>query len=77
MGSAASEEAKELGLAATQKAVELSQRRRQKRAEKHNATEAALRQAQDAGIDLDDVEGTGADGRITVSDVRDAAKDEE
>ncbi len=66
LGSAASEEAKELGLAATQKAVELSQRRRQKRAEKHNATEAALRQAQEAGIDLDEIDGSGADGRITV-----------
>ena len=64
-------------MAATQKAVELSQRRRQKRAEKHNATEAALRQAHEAGIDLDEVEGSGADGRITVADVRDAAKDEE
>ena len=76
LGSAASEEAKELGLAATHKAVELSQRRRQKRAEKHNATEAALRRAQEAGIDLDEIEGSGADGRITVADVRDAATEE-
>jgi pyruvate/2-oxoglutarate dehydrogenase complex dihydrolipoamide acyltransferase (E2) component len=55
----------------------MSQRRRQRRAEKHNATEAALRLAHEDGINLDDVEGTGADGRITVSDVRDAAKEEE
>src|SRR5215216_4256192 len=43
LGSAASDEAKELGLAATTKATELGERRRQRRAEKHNATEAALR----------------------------------
>jgi hypothetical protein len=76
LGSAASEEAKELGLAATHKAVELSQRRRQKRAERHNATEAALRCAHEAGIELDEIEGSGADGRITVADVRDAAKED-
>ena len=42
LGSAASDEAKELGMAATRKAKELGERRRERRAEKHNATEAAL-----------------------------------
>jgi pyruvate/2-oxoglutarate dehydrogenase complex dihydrolipoamide acyltransferase (E2) component len=63
---------KELGTAAARKAKELGERRRQRRAQKHNATRAALKAAEDAGIDLDDVDGTGADGRITVKDVRDA-----
>jgi hypothetical protein len=72
LGSAASDEAKELGLAATHKAAELGERRRQRRAEKHNATEAALRQAEEAGLDLDDVDGSGAEGRITVRDVQKA-----
>jgi e3 binding domain len=72
IGSAATDEAKDLGLAATHKAVELGERRRQRRATKHNATEAALRAAEEAGIDLDDVKGTGADGRIVVRDVHQA-----
>jgi 2-oxoacid dehydrogenase-like protein with E3 subunit-binding domain len=73
LGSAASDEAKDLGLAATHKAMELGERRRQRRAEKRNATEAALREAEAAGIDLDEVEGTGSEGRITVQDVRERA----
>jgi hypothetical protein len=73
LGAAASDEAKELGLAATHKAAELGERRRQRRAEKHHATEAALRQAEEAGVDLDDVDGSGAEGRITVRDVQKAA----
>jgi hypothetical protein len=73
LGSAASDEAKELGLAATHKAAELGERRRQRRAEKHNATEAALREAEEAGVDLDDIDGSGAEGRITVRDVQKAA----
>ena len=75
IGSAASDEAKELGLAATHKAAELGDRRRQRRAEKHNATEAALRQAQEAGVDLDEIDGSGAEGRITVRDVQKAASE--
>ena len=75
LGAAASDEAKELGLAATHKAMEIGERRRQRRAEKHNATEGALREAETAGVDLDDVKGSGAEGRITVQDVRKAAKD--
>jgi e3 binding domain len=70
IGSAASDEAKELGIAATRKAKELGERRRHRRAERHNATEAAMKAAQELGVDLDSVEGTGAEGRITVKDVR-------
>ncbi len=60
-------------MAATHKVMELGERRRQRRAMKHNATEAALREAESAGIDLDEVEGTGAEGRITVNDVKEMA----
>jgi pyruvate/2-oxoglutarate dehydrogenase complex dihydrolipoamide acyltransferase (E2) component len=74
LGAAASDEVKDLGSAAARKARELGERRRQRRADKHNATPAALKAAQEEGIDLDDVEGTGADGRITVKDVREAVE---
>lgn len=70
LGAAATDEAKELGLAATHKAAELGERRRQRRAMKHNATDAALREAGATGIDIDEIEGSGVDGRITVSDVK-------
>src|SRR5436853_1107391 len=73
LGSAASDEAKDLGLAATHKAMELGERRRQRRAEKHNATAAALRKAEEHGVDIDHGEGTGAEGRVTVHDVEKAA----
>jgi hypothetical protein len=73
IGSAATDEAKDLGLAATHKALELGERRRQRRAAKHNATEAALRKAEEHGVDVDKVEGTGAEGRVTVHDVEKAA----
>ncbi|HEX8051004.1 MAG TPA: E3 binding domain-containing protein, partial [Solirubrobacterales bacterium] len=73
IGAAAADEAKDLGLAATHKAQELGERRRQRRAAKHNATEAALRKAEEAGVDIDEVEGTGAEGRVTVHDVEKAA----
>ena len=74
IGSAATDEAKELGIAATRKARELGERRRQKRQEKYDATDAARDAADDLGIDLGDVEGTGTDGRITVNDVRQMAE---
>jgi hypothetical protein len=73
LGAAASDEAKELGLAASQKATEMGERRRQRRATKHNATMGALRKAEEVGLDIDDVEGSGAEGRITVHDVEKAA----
>ena len=72
IGSAAADEAKDVGMAATRKVQELGERRRQRRAEKLNATEAALNLAEELDVDIDEVEGTGADGRITVKDVRDA-----
>ena len=61
---------KDLGSAAARKAKELGERRRHRRAEKHNATSAAVKLAYEEGVDLDDLEGTGAEGRITVKDVR-------
>ena len=72
LGSAASDEAKDLSLAATRKVMELGEQRREKRAHKHHATAAALREAEDAGIDIEDVEGSGSDGRITLRDVQKA-----
>ena len=38
------------------------------------ATPAAERKAEDLGVDLSQIEGTGSGGRITVKDVREAAK---
>jgi e3 binding domain len=70
---AASDEVKDIGLGAAHKAMEIGEKRRQKRAQKHNATEAAMRKAQEAGVDVDEVEGTGAEGRVTVHDVEKAA----
>jgi pyruvate/2-oxoglutarate dehydrogenase complex dihydrolipoamide acyltransferase (E2) component len=40
------------------------------------ATEAARRKAEEMGVDLTEVRGTGADGRITVEDVKRTAKAE-
>ena len=80
LGSAAKKEAKDLGMAATRKAtekvMELGERRRRKRAEKQNATEAAITQASELGIDLDEIEGSGAEGRITVRDVKQVAQEQ-
>jgi hypothetical protein len=70
VGHAASDEARDLSLAAARKVRELGERRDQRRAEKYGATEAAMRVAEDLGIDLADVEGSGSEGRITVKDVR-------
>ena len=41
--------------------------------ESESATAAAVSLADELGVDLSTVEGTGADGRITVGDVRAAA----
>ncbi len=76
LGSAASDEARDLSLAATHKVKELGDRRRQRRADKHNATEKAIERAEERGIDLGEVEGSGAGGRITVRDVERAEGDE-
>lgn len=39
------------------------------------ATAAAAKLAEELGVDLHDVEGTGADGKVVVGDVKDAAKE--
>jgi e3 binding domain len=70
--SAASDEAKELGLAAARKAKEVGERRKERKAEELNATEAAMRTAEELEVDLEDVDGTGPEGRITIRDVRQA-----
>jgi hypothetical protein len=70
--SAATEEAKELGLAAARKAKEVGERRKERKAEELNATEAAMRTAEELDVDLEDVDGTGPEGRITIRDVREA-----
>ena len=75
LGAAASDEARDLGLAATHKVMEIGDRRREKRATKHHATPAALQRAEELGVDLADVEGSGAAGRITIRDVQRAKAD--
>jgi len=72
IGQAASGEARDISIAATRKVRELGERREQRRADKYHATEAAIRMADELGIDLATIDGTGAEGRITVSDVREA-----
>jgi pyruvate/2-oxoglutarate dehydrogenase complex dihydrolipoamide acyltransferase (E2) component len=42
--------------------------------DKAQATPAAERKAEDLGVDLSQIEGTGSGGRITLKDVREAAK---
>jgi e3 binding domain len=74
LSTAATDEAKDLGLAATHKVMELGERRRQRRADRHHATDAALRRAEEKGVDVDALDGTGADGRVTVKDIERAAK---
>jgi len=75
LGSAATDEARDLGLAATHKVSELGDRRRDRRAARHNATPKAMELAHDLGVDLDDIDGSGAGGRITARDVRRGAED--
>ncbi|HEU4736691.1 MAG TPA: E3 binding domain-containing protein [Solirubrobacterales bacterium] len=70
--SAATEEAKELGLAAARKAKEAGERRKERKAEELNATEAAMKTAEELEVNLEDVEGTGPEGRVTIRDVRQA-----
>ena len=72
VGHAASDEARDLGLAATRKVRALGERREQRRAKRLNATDAAVRIADQLGIDLADISGSGSDGKITVKDVREA-----
>jgi pyruvate/2-oxoglutarate dehydrogenase complex dihydrolipoamide acyltransferase (E2) component len=72
---AAAGEARELGLAATRKALEVGERRRQRKAEELNVTEAALRKAEELDVDVEELEGTGPDGRVTIRDVQRAAEE--
>jgi hypothetical protein len=74
LGHAASDEARDLGLAASRKVREIGERREQRRAQKYNATDTAVRIADELGIDLEQLEGSGADGRITAKDVRGQAQ---
>jgi pyruvate/2-oxoglutarate dehydrogenase complex dihydrolipoamide acyltransferase (E2) component len=74
LGSVASDEAKDLTLSATRKVMELGDRRREKRADKHNATAAAMRAAEDAGVSVEEIDGSGKDGRVTLRDVQEALK---
>jgi hypothetical protein len=71
---AAADEAKQLGLAATRKAIEVGERRKQNTGNEHHATAAAQRAALDLGVDLDAIDGTGPDGRVMLRDVRKAHK---
>jgi pyruvate/2-oxoglutarate dehydrogenase complex dihydrolipoamide acyltransferase (E2) component len=64
---------KELGVSAKEKVRELGERRRHRKAEEHDATDRAYELADELGVDLDEVEGSGAEGRITVRDVQRAA----
>lgn len=70
--SAAADEAKGLGLAAARKAKKVGERRKERKADELNATEAAMRAAEEMDVDLEDVEGTGPEGRITIRDIRQA-----
>jgi 2-oxoacid dehydrogenase-like protein with E3 subunit-binding domain len=74
LGHAATDEARDLGFAATRKVRELGERREQRRVEKYNATETAVRVADELGVDLAQLEGSGYGGRITVKDVREATQ---
>jgi hypothetical protein len=71
---AASDEARDIGAAAKRTVRTLGDRGESRRAEQHHATETAVRVAEDLGIDLSRLKGTGYDGRITVRDVRQAVR---
>jgi hypothetical protein len=77
LGSAVTKEAKGLRVAASRKAKEIGERRRERKSEEVNATPAAVERADELDVDLDGVEGTGADDRITVADVRKAAREQD
>jgi pyruvate/2-oxoglutarate dehydrogenase complex dihydrolipoamide acyltransferase (E2) component len=64
---------KELGVSAKEKFQEIGERRRHRKAEEYDATDRAYEIADELGVDLDEVEGSGSEGRITVRDVQRAA----
>ena len=72
--SAVTKEAKGLRVAASRKAKEVGDRRRERMADEVNATSAAVAAARELDVNIDEVDGTGNDGRITVADVRKAAR---
>jgi hypothetical protein len=72
---AAAHEATGLRVAAARKAKEIAERRRGRKADELDATPKAVELAEELDVDLEEVDGTGADGRITVRDVRGAARD--
>jgi pyruvate/2-oxoglutarate dehydrogenase complex dihydrolipoamide acyltransferase (E2) component len=51
---------------------ELGERRELRRAKKYNATENALQLADELGVDIAELDGSGSEGRVTVRDVRKA-----
>lgn len=73
----AKQEARELGLAAARGAKRVGGRRRRRRAERLNATEGAVRAAGELDVDLEELEGSGAEGRVTIRDVRRRARERE
>ena len=62
---------------ASRKVKEMGERRRERKADEVNATPAAVELADELDVDLHLVDGTGADDRITVADVRKAAREED
>jgi pyruvate/2-oxoglutarate dehydrogenase complex dihydrolipoamide acyltransferase (E2) component len=75
--SAVGKEAKGLQVAAKRKAKEIGERRQERRADEINATPRAVELADELDVDLEKVDGTGAEDRITVADVRQAAREED
>ena len=72
-GQAAQQGQQAAGQAAQQAGGGQQQGGQQQGGQQPNATQAAQQKAQQLGVDLSQVEGSGADGRITVRDVQQAA----
>jgi hypothetical protein len=76
LGATASEGAKStaraVGQATKRRKENFQGRRYHRQAEKHGATDAAVRMSRELKIDIREIKGSGADGRITVRDVRSA-----
>jgi hypothetical protein len=75
IGATATEGAKQTTRALGAKVRQTKERRRERLADEHNATKAALGLAEELDVDLAEVKGSGAEGRVTVNDVRSAARD--
>ena len=75
IGHAASDEAKDLGLAATRKVRELGERREHRRAEKFHATVYRAPDRRRVGCRSGTGRGQGSHGRITAKDVRSAGEE--